>query len=158
LRALAQNVLGDVWRVSEITEHAVHRLSAKHSERLGESPSKRVYSSARWWARRIRIGGHRRRTGHEEELTDHALAALVEPVDFAKAYEDRDFIRRLREALMATGRADIAAMMHRYLSESEDAALLETAPCSQERNTLMHRFLYNLRQTVKLLERKRKRQ
>jgi DNA-directed RNA polymerase specialized sigma24 family protein len=158
LRALAKNVVGDAWKVSELAEHAVHRLSAKHGEKLGDSPSKRIYSIARWRARDIVAGGKRRRIGYEQELTNEALSALPEPTDFAKAYEDREFIRRLRETLETQGLADISAMMDLYLSESEDAAFTETAPCSQERNTLMHRFLYNLRKAVKLLERRDKRQ
>ncbi len=155
LRALAKNVLGDAWKVSELTEYAVHRLSAKYGEDLGDSPSKRIYSRARWHARHILVGGKRRWTGLEAELTDHALAALAEPGDFAKAFEDQEYLERLKEVLETNGRTDIAAMLHLYLSDSEDAAMFHTDPSGQERNSLMHRFLYNLRKGVKLLERKR---
>jgi hypothetical protein len=46
LRKIAGRVLNDVWSVSEITERAVHSLSRKHREDLGDEPSLRVLKRA----------------------------------------------------------------------------------------------------------------
>ena len=51
LRLLARSCLDDVWRVSEITEAAVHRLWRLHGNSLGRHPSRRVYAAAKWEAR-----------------------------------------------------------------------------------------------------------
>ena len=50
LRKIATRVLNDVWRVSEITERAVHSLSRKHHGDLGVEPSLRVLKRAHWYA------------------------------------------------------------------------------------------------------------
>ena len=46
LRKIASRVLSDVWRVSEITERAVHSLSRKHHGDLGDEPSLRILKRA----------------------------------------------------------------------------------------------------------------
>jgi hypothetical protein len=51
---------------------------------------------------------------------------------------------------------DVAAQVHLYLSESEQAAMDNAAPSSQAWNTTSHRFFYSLRKAVKLLERRSK--
>src|ERR1017187_1842571 len=42
---IAPRVLSDVWRISEITERAVHSLSRKHHGDLGDEPSLRVFEA-----------------------------------------------------------------------------------------------------------------
>jgi len=46
LRKIAQRVLNDVWRVSELTERSVHSLSRKHGTDLDADPSLRVLKRA----------------------------------------------------------------------------------------------------------------
>jgi hypothetical protein len=47
---MARNVLGDVWRVSELAEDTVHTLSALYGEELGRSPTNHIYVNARLMA------------------------------------------------------------------------------------------------------------
>ena len=47
LRALSRRVLGDVWRVSEVTDLAIHQLWRQYREDLGCHPSFRVYRTAK---------------------------------------------------------------------------------------------------------------
>ena len=42
LRALSRRVLGDVWRVSEVTDLAIHQLWRQYRENVGCHPSFRV--------------------------------------------------------------------------------------------------------------------
>src|SRR3954462_11727151 len=56
LRSMTEVVTGDVHNVSQVTEEAVHSLSARHGEKLGRRPSSQVYASARWRARELRAG------------------------------------------------------------------------------------------------------
>jgi hypothetical protein len=47
LRFLSRRVLGDVWRVSELTEITIQHLWHKYRDNLGPDPSHRIYSTAR---------------------------------------------------------------------------------------------------------------
>jgi hypothetical protein len=47
LTALARRILGDPWRVSEVTDLSVHHLSGKYGNDFGPNPSRRVYVTAR---------------------------------------------------------------------------------------------------------------
>jgi hypothetical protein len=153
LRALARNVVGDVWRVSELTEGSVHALSARHGESLGHSPSGRIYADARWRAKDLAGGGRRARVGREVELRNHMLACLKEPHDFRAAVEDRELIERLRTRLKLLRRDDLLTMMHLYLSDAEDQipAAFGTTPNSRARNTLSQRFYRGIRKAIRLL-------
>ena len=68
LRRMATVITGDVHNVSQVTEEAVHSLSARHGENLGRKPSSRVFASARWRARDLIMGGARGRKGLEVEF------------------------------------------------------------------------------------------
>jgi hypothetical protein len=156
LRRLARNILGDLEMVSEITEGSVHGLSARYGGELGTSPSGQIYEDARWLARDIAMGGWRRRKGYDTRLSEVVLDSLADPRDFAQIYEDREFIEKLMDHLDALDLPDVAAQVHLYLAESEQAAMFHAPSGSQAWNTRSHRFFYNLRKVVKLLEPKRK--
>src|SRR5262245_23897728 len=68
LTRLAERVLRDNWRVSEITELAVHPLWRTHRGNLGEKPSLRVLRRAHHYAEDLRAGGRRARRKSEVEL------------------------------------------------------------------------------------------
>jgi hypothetical protein len=152
LRRLARNIVGDAGMVSEIAERSVHGLSARYGKQLGTSPSGKIFENARWLARDIAGGGWRRRKGYETRLTEVVVDTLVDDSDFAKAYENRDFIEKLVERLETLGLTDVAAQVHLYLSESEQLTIFQAPRGSQALNTRSHRFFYNLRKVVKLLE------
>ena len=105
LRGLARTFLGDIWRVSELTESAVKSVWRTHGEDYGRSPSTRVYVQAKWCARDLRAGNARIRRGLNvglEEL-DRALyeRVLTDPCDYHSKYcIDMDLAalgQRLRE-------------------------------------------------------------
>src|SRR5271168_4139064 len=59
LRALSRRVLGDVWRVSEVTDLTIHHLWHIHREDTGRNPSFRVYRAAKRTAHRLEDPGGR---------------------------------------------------------------------------------------------------
>jgi DNA-directed RNA polymerase specialized sigma24 family protein len=59
LRALSRAILGDVWRVSELTDLTVHRLWRKYRDNLGRDPGFRVYVTARRIAHSLEDPGAR---------------------------------------------------------------------------------------------------
>jgi hypothetical protein len=153
LRRLAAKVLGDINRVSELTEGSVHVLSATHGSELGYTPSTRVLRDAKWRARDMLAGNRRLRVGRDVELRNEMLASLRDPHNFAKAYEDREFLQRLEDHLRNTGQTETLIMLQMYLSECEDdlAEVFGVRKNSQDKNTLMQRFRRTLQRTVKLL-------
>ncbi len=105
LRKLSKRVLYDVWRVSELTEMAVHALWRKHLYNLGRNPSSQIYAQASWTAKDLAAGGRNNRRGVNVELYDSLLAKLRSTSDVHRevsAEELREAIRReLRERGMA---------------------------------------------------------
>jgi DNA-directed RNA polymerase specialized sigma24 family protein len=80
LRALSRRVLGDVWRVSELTEITIHHLWHKYRNNLGHNPSHRIYSTARRKARGIEDPGARIHLGLNlslDALDEYRKEALV---------------------------------------------------------------------------------
>src|SRR5688572_13425192 len=59
LRNLARRILGDVWKVSELTEGSVHGLNARYGQELGRAPSGRIFGDAKWRALDLAAGGRR---------------------------------------------------------------------------------------------------
>jgi DNA-directed RNA polymerase specialized sigma24 family protein len=74
LRQLARWRLEDEWRVSELTELAVHRVWHKHRDNLGRWPSGRIWHRAWWVAEDLRAGGRRARCGLDAPLPEDESA------------------------------------------------------------------------------------
>ena len=146
LRGLARRVIGNVHQVSELADGSVHALSAKYGERLGRSPSMQVYVHAKYLAQDLAVGGHRARIGRDVELTDAMLETLPYQDNFEKAYEDREFLERLKEQLRLLGKNDELKMLNLYLTESEHkiAEVFGVKRNSRARNTLSQRFWRSL--------------
>ena len=98
LRKIASRVLSDVWRVSEITERAVHSLSRKHHGDLGDEPSLRILKRAHWYAEDLRAGGRRARRKTEVELFTAKLETLQDQFDLVSRLEAQDTLDRLKDA------------------------------------------------------------
>jgi len=115
LRALAKFWLDDVWRVSEITEAAVHALWYRHGRRLGRSPSSRVYAAAKWQAQDLRAGGWHSRRRIVQTLGELEVVVrervLVDPKNYGRVYEDELFFKDLAERLKNEGLGDISEML-----------------------------------------------
>jgi hypothetical protein len=107
LRALARSWLQDVWRVSEITEAAVHSLWRKHGHHLGRRPSSRVYAAARWQAqdKKFETWQNRRRVllalDDLEEVVRQRV--LIDPADYGRVYEDDLYFKELSTRLENEG-------------------------------------------------------
>ena len=103
----------------------------------------RIFVMAKYLARDLAVvGGRRARLGMEVELTDTMLELLPTEQDFAKAYEDREFLERLQEELRLAGKKDELKMLMLYLTDNEHkiAAAFGVRRNSKERNTLSKRF------------------
>jgi len=73
LRRLARLKLGDVRRVSELTEIAVHSLWERHGENAGIYPWRRVLVRATWDARDLAAGDSQWRIKHTVPLAMGSL-------------------------------------------------------------------------------------
>lgn len=58
LRRIAQSMLGDIRRVSELAEITTHRLWERHGQDAGRRPSRRVVKRAMWVARDLAAGAN----------------------------------------------------------------------------------------------------
>ena len=139
-------MLGDTWRVSEITESAVHWYSRSHRDRLPKDPSHRVLRYASSYAEDLRVGGRRARRMADVELLAETLQTLREKRDPAAELLAKDTVNRLLEALAREGLHDISSMAWMIMS---DCTLRELEGRFQEsRNTLSHRFLRVMRRVA----------
>lgn len=115
LRALARFWLYDVWRVSEITEAAVHKMWLLHGHHLGRKPSSRVYAAAKWQAQDLRVGDWQSRRRTLQTFSDLEAAfrqrLLVDPTDYGKLYLDDLFFKDLAERLSNEGLPDVRQML-----------------------------------------------
>ena len=141
-------------QVSELADGSVHPLSAKFGSELGQSPSMRVFVMAKFLAQDLAVvGGRRTRLGRDVELTDMMLDCLPDERDFSKAYEDREFLDRLKDELRLAGKKDELKMLNLYLTNRENkmAAVFGGKSNSQERNTLSKRFWRSVAQGAERL-------
>ena len=147
LRKIAGRVLNDVWRVSEITEHAVHSLSRRYSGDLGYEPSLRVLKCAHWYAEDLRAGGRRARRKTEVELFNAKLETLQDQVKLISDLEAKDTLDRLVAELHRQGRHDICEMVPMMLRDCS-ASEFESR-FGQSRNTISQRFYRAMRRAAR---------
>jgi hypothetical protein len=74
---IARARLGDVRRVSELTEITVHKLWERHGENAGVWPCRRVLVRAMWEARDLAAGDSRWRINHTVPLVPDSLDTRV---------------------------------------------------------------------------------
>lgn len=110
LKALTRRVLGDVWRVSELTDITIHRLWRKHRYNLGRNPSLRVYHTARRAAHRLEDPGARAHLALNislDALEEYRTSAIVgNTIDTERSYGAKLDIERFEEKLKQLGRKD----------------------------------------------------
>ena len=156
LRTMARTIMRDIWRVSELAEASVHSLSARYGEKLGRCPHGRIYIDARWRAHDLAAGTRRIRVKREVMLPDHMLDDRSDPIDFERAFEDREIVSRLEEQLIAMGLTDVLEMMRMYTSDSDDEipkvfGVPEGAAGYQVKNTLFQHFRRGMKRAFKRL-------
>jgi hypothetical protein len=146
LRKIAQRVLNDVWRVSELTERAVHSLSRKHGGDLGVDPSLRVLKRAHWYAEDLRVGGRRARRKTEVELFTETLETLEDQFDLVSVLAATDTLDRLMEELDRQGLHDIREMVPMMLRGCDAHEFVSRF--GKSRNTLTQRFYRGMRRAA----------
>jgi hypothetical protein len=153
LRRMTSVITGDVHNVSQVTEEAVHSLSARRGEKLGRKPSSQVFASAKWRAHNLKLGDSRVRKGLEVEFREIMAECLTVAPDFAGAIENQDLVARLRKRARERGRHDLETLLDLYLSGAEDQIprVFGVQPNSQERNTLSQRFYRGIRSLLESL-------
>jgi hypothetical protein len=146
LRSAAHRELGDPWRVSEITEPAVHWLNRKHHGLLVDDPGHRVLSQALSYAADLRVGGRRARRGADIELIAATLENLREERDPITDLLAKDTVDRLLRALNREGLYDIRAMA--VMMMWDDSPRKFETRFQVSRNTLSNRFFRAIRRVA----------
>jgi hypothetical protein len=146
LRKIAQRLLNDVWRVSELTERTVHSLSRKHGGNLGVDPSLRVLKRAHWYAEDLRVGGRRVRRKTEVELFAETLETLEDQFDLVSVLAATDTLDRLMDELDRQGLHDIREMVPMMLRECDAHEFVSRF--GKSRNTLSQRFYRGMRRAA----------
>lgn len=146
---IADRLLGDRHRGSEITEYAVHSLSRTQGGNLGVTPSHRVLKRAHCRAEDLRVGGRRVRRTADVELFDETLDALQEQYDFVAHLEATNTLDRLVEQLRRMGHQEkIMEMVPMMLRECEGRELKSLY--GQRRNTVTKQFFRKMRLAAKI--------
>ena len=146
LRKMGHRVLNDVWRVSELTERAVHSLSRKYGGNLGDDPSLRVLKRAHWYAEDLRAGGRRARRKTEVELFTAKLETLQDQFDLVSDMVAKDTLDRLMEELKRQGLHDIREMVPMMLRDCDAHEFVSRF--RKSRNTLSQRFYRGMRKAA----------
>ena len=108
LRALSRRVLGDVWRVSEVTDLTIHHLWHRHRDNLGCNPSFRVYTTAKRTAHGLEDPGARAHLALNlslDALEEYRRDALIgDTADTEGAYRMSLDLQRFEGKLKALGK------------------------------------------------------
>jgi hypothetical protein len=146
LRNIAGRVLNDRWRVSEITELAVHSLWRTDRENFGDAPSLRMLNRAHWFAEDLRVGGRRARTKTDVELLTGTLEALQDQFDLAAHLEAKETLDRLMDQLERLGMHDVREMVPMMLRDCDAEELVRRF--GKSRNTISQRFYRGMRKAA----------
>jgi hypothetical protein len=108
LRALSRRVLGDVWRVSEVTDLAIHHLWRKHGENLGCHPGFRVYRTAKRMAHSLEDPGAREHLALNislDALEEYRKDAMIgDTADTERGYQTNLDLERFEKRLKELGK------------------------------------------------------
>lgn len=110
LKTLSRSVLGDVWRVSELTDLTIHHLWGKYREDLGSHPSFRVYRTAKRKAHSLEDPGARMHLAIEislDKLEQYRKDALLRDTnDTENEYRTNLDLQRFEKRLRRLGTMD----------------------------------------------------
>jgi hypothetical protein len=146
LLKIADRLLADKHRASEITEYAVHSLSRTHGDQVGDRPSVRVLNRARLFAVDQRAGGRRNRRRLDVELFTETLEALEDQYDFAAHFAARDTLDKIVEQLDLLGLQHVKEILPLMLRNAEGNEL--TGRFGQKRNTVTKQFYRGMRKAA----------
>ncbi len=146
LRRMTRRILHDVYRVSEITESAVHSVWRSRGPDLGTNPEFVVLKRAKWHAEDARAGGRRARTGYDVELFSETVDRLCDDFDLIAEAETKDVLDKLvaqAAELGMTETVEMIPMMLRGCSADEYVKRF-----GKKRNTLTQMFFRNMRKAA----------
>jgi len=143
---IAERLLEDKFRASEITEYAVHTLSRIHGENLGEKPSLKVLNRARYHAVDLRAGGRRARRKLDVELFADTLESLQDQYNLASHYEAAETLDKLIEQVESLRLDHVRELLPLMLRNAEGDELV--ARFGQKRNTITKRFYRAMRKAA----------
>ena len=146
LTRLAERILRDKWRVSEITEPAVHSVWRTHQGDVGDAPSLRILKRAHYYAEDLRAGGRRARRKSEVELFTATLERLQDQFDLVSHLEAKETLDRLVDELERLGLHDIREMVPMMLRDCDANEF--TRRFGKSRNTISQRFYRGIRKAA----------
>jgi len=146
LRIAAKVMLQDVWRVSEITEHAVHSIWANRGTNLGNAPDLTVVNSAYYHAATLADGGWRRARGLELDIFTETIDFLQDGYDMVAYLETKDKLDRLIAQAEALGMEEAVAMVPMLLRGCH--AEEYERKFGMKRNTLAQMFFRHMRKAA----------
>ena len=143
---IAERLLADKFRASEIAEYAVHSLSRTHGDNFGDRPSVRVLNSARLYAVDQRAGGRRYRRSLDVELFPETLEALEDQYDFASDIAACDAFDKIVEQVDLLELHRVKEILPFMLNDAEGSEL--TRVFGQKRNTITKQFYRGMRKAA----------
>ena len=143
---IAERVLLDKFRASEITEYAVHSLSRKYGDNVGDRPTVRVLNRARLHAEDLRVGGRRARRKFDVELFAETLESLQDQYDLVADLERKQKVDLIVAQLDVLGLDRVKEMLPFMLRNAEGQELMDEF--GQKRNTLTTRFYRGMRKAA----------
>jgi hypothetical protein len=146
LLKIAERLLADKYRASEIAEYAVHSLSRTHGNDIGDRPTVKVLNRARLYAVDLRAGGRRSRRKLDVELFAETLESLQEQYDIAAHLEAKDTLDRIIKQLELLGLDRVKELLPWMLQNAEGHEL--TREFGQKRNTITTRFYRGMRKAA----------
>jgi hypothetical protein len=146
LLKIAERLLADKYRASEIAEYAVHSLSRTHGNEIGDRPTVKVLNRARLYAVDLRAGGRRSRRKLDVELFVETLESLQDQYDIAAHLEAKDTLDRIIKQLELLGLDRVKELLPWMLQNAEGHEL--TREFGQKRNTITTRFYRGMRKAA----------
>jgi hypothetical protein len=147
LRRIARKVLSDVWRVSEITEYAVHSVWRNRGVNLPNDPEIVVYTRAKWYAEDVKVGGQRARHGADVELLQTTVDLLKARFEVIAETGNQDTLDRLVAQARQMGMTEAAEMVPMMLQGCPAEEYVKRF--GKKRNTLSQMFFRNMRKAAK---------
>ncbi|MEO8131144.1 MAG: hypothetical protein ABJF23_27065 [Bryobacteraceae bacterium] len=146
LLKIAERLLSDKYRASEIAEYAVHSLSRTHGDNFGDRPTVKVLNRARLYAVDQRAGGRRNRRRLDVELFTETLDALEDQYDVAADFAARETLDKIVEQLDLLGLDRVKEILPWMLRNAEGNEL--TGRFGQRRNTITKQFYRGMRKAA----------
>ena len=144
---LAERLLHDKWRASEIAEPVVHRLSLAFGSNLGVEPSLRVLKGAHWVAEDLRVGGRRARRKADVELFFQTMDAIEDRFDLEKQVAAQRTLDRLADQLSKMGMDSVREMLPMMLLECDADEYRQRF--EKSRNTISQQFYRSMRKAAR---------